>query len=101
MRHRAIEISIVFLGQRTRLKPFPAVILILRNEYNSAEPTRRNRTNFYCAGLTKAPAPGSDVIVLPSKIGLPRRKVATDLKGNSIPSYGLHPTKLWLLAAGS
>ena len=88
-----MEISIAFLGRRTRLKPVPAVILILQNEYNSAEPTRRNRTNFYCSGLTKTPASGSDVTVLPSKIGLPRRKVATALKGNSIPSYGSIPRK--------
>ena len=76
------------------------VILIPPNEYNSAESARRNREKFY-ADLMKVPALGSDVTVLPSKTGLPRRKVATGLKGNSIPSYGLHPTKLCPLAAGS
>jgi hypothetical protein len=63
MQHRAVKISIAFLGQRTRLKPVPAVILILRNEYNSAEPPRRNQVNFDGAGLTKAPASGSDAAI--------------------------------------
>ncbi|MEH2548959.1 hypothetical protein V1283_005604 [Bradyrhizobium sp. AZCC 2262] len=81
MRHRAIEMSIFFWANAGRISACPprnsGVILIPLNEYNSAElPPPPKSGRFYGVGLMKAPAPDSDVTVLPSKIGLPRRKVA-------------------------